>query len=341
MIFRIMVLIGALTLTAQAMLSDGIHLPQAYVEFANTQKAFQASCFVYDHRRHVLQTGVLIAPDIIMTAAHGFDGDVHLPSLIIGFGEKISREGNQNYAVRAIRRHPSYRREPFPLQAKYDMAFIKLTRPVKGIEPVPLFEEEVFEEIPALSVATFGSADIAAGVPVYRRAFVLPEADIFSVSSDDPETLHSERTVMMGSVFFKPADNLKPVKPHAPEQEVRTYKANRQWLRLGKPPFALTLPGSSGAPVFMQVIKNGIAKTYVFGIIQSFSHLSSSSFHHPYADREVHHLLKAQYPKIYGNYQSVFCIPYEVHTALRPGQKSVETYKLPAVIRKILAQLKK
>jgi len=346
MAFIVLFFYCILLLPIQAMLSDGIHLSEDYVKFAQTQEAFKASCYVYDHRQHTLQTGVLIAPDIVMTAAHGFeddhgpDGKLRLDGVIVGFGDTLSHDSEHNYKIRSLRTHPRYFRTDFPLQAKYDMAFLKLSKPVKGVKPVPLFEEKVLEQIPALYVATFGAADLPRGTPPQRRAFVLPEADVFSISGRDPEALYDFKTVMMGSIFFEPTDNLKPVKAHAPEKELRTYIANLQWHQLNKPPYALTLPGSSGAPVFITLTENGAPKTYVFGLIQSFSHLAEATFRHGSGDRETHRILTKRRQKIYGIYQSVFCIPYKLNQPLHPNQDSPKTYRLSRHVKKILDELK-
>lgn len=345
MCVRILVLCCIFLSSAQAMLSDGIHESSEYIQFAETQEAFKASCYIYDHHQHTLQSGVLIAPDIVMTAAHGFeddhgpDGKLRLGGVIVGFGDTLSHGSVHNYKVHSLRTHPRYFRTPFPLQAKYDMAFLRLSEPVRGIKPVPLFEEKVFEDIPALYVATFGAADLPRGTPPPRRAFVFPEADIFSISGKDPESLYDFKTVMMGSIFFEPKDDLKPVKAHALEKELRTYNANQQWHKMNKPPYALTLPGSSGAPVFISVIENGVNKTYVFGLIQSFSHLAGSSFRHSSGDRETHRILTKSRQKIYGLYQSIFCIPYKLYQPLLPNQNTPKTYRLSRHVKKILDEL--
>lgn len=321
------------------MLSDGIHLPKDYVKFVETQEAFKASCFIYDVHRHILQTGVLITPDIVMTAAHGFAGKIHLEGIIVGFGDTVARESDQNYSVKALRTHPKFYSTEFPMQGKYDLLFFKLTTPVKGIKPVPLFPEKVLNQIPPLYVATFGVADIPQGEPVQRRAFVLPETDIFSIVGRDPDALYDYKTVMMGSIYFEPKDDLKPVKRHGPEKELRTYLANRQWANIGKPPYALSLGGSSGAPVFMNLVENGETKTYVFGIIQSFSHLSASSFYHASGDQEADRLLKTKRQRLYGHYQSVFCIPYKLFQPLEAYKNTPKTYILSKHVKKILDEL--
>jgi hypothetical protein len=345
MLSRFIVLSWICLTSVQAMLSDGIHREEDYVKFVETQEAFMASCSVYDHHRKILQTGVLIAPDIVMTAAHGFegaygkDGRPHLGGVIVGFGSTISHESPQNYKAKALRTHPKYYSTAFPMQAKYDIAFLKLTTPVIGVKPVPLFEEKILEIIPPLYVATFGPADIPHGNPVERRAFVLPESDVFSIVGRDPEALYDFKTVLMGSIFFEPNDHLKPVKPHGMEKELRTYLANKQWQKINKPPYALGLPGSSGAPVFINLIEDGVTKTYVFGIIQSFSHLSASSFRHQTGERETRRLLKKKYFKLYGNYQTVFCVPYKLYLPLQAYKNPPRTYRLSRHVKKILEEL--
>lgn len=346
-VFGFLISFLVISLPSHAMLSDGIHQPKDYINFVETEEAFKASCFVYDHHRHMLQTGVLVAPDIVMTAAHGFDGahgpdgNIHLSGVIVGFGDTITHDSVHNYKVKALRTHPRYFHVDSPMQAKYDMAFLKLDAPVKGVKPVPLFEEKVFNHTPPLYVATFGAADMPRGAPVHRRAFVFPEADVFSISGKDPEALYDFKTVMMGSIFFKPKTTLKPVKSHASERALRTYAANKQWHELNKPPYALTLPGSSGAPVFIKVMENGQPRTYVFGIIQSVSHLSASSFRHASGDRETHHLLHTKRQKLYGHYQSIFCIPYKLFQPLEAYKPPPKTYRLSPHVKKILEELQK
>lgn len=346
MLFKILLFLYILITSGQAMLSDGIHLPKDYIQFAESQEAFKAACFVYDHHRHILQTGVLISPDIVMTAAHGFEGihdsegHLHLKGVIVGFGNTVTHQSPQNYRVKALRTHPHYYRTEFPLQAKYDIVFLKLEKPVEGIQPVPLFEEKILNNMPPLYVATFGSADLPLGASVQRRAFCLPEADDFAISGKDPETFHNFKTVMMGAIFFDPKNDLIPPKAHAPEIKLRTYAANKRWNQLKKPPYALTLPGSSGAPVFMTLMENGSSKTYVFGIIQSFSHLAASSFRHRSGEEETHRLLTKRRQKIYGHYQSVFCIPYKLHEPLENYQNPIKIYRISRHIKKILNELK-
>jgi hypothetical protein len=340
MAFKFLIIFWIFLSSPQAMLSDGIHQPKDYIQFVETQEAFKASCFIYDHHRHILQTGVLIAPDIVITAAHGFTGKVHLDGIIVGFGDTVSRESIQNYQVKALRTHPRYYSAESSLQGKYDIVFLKLTTPVKEIKPVPLFEEQIFDQIPPLYVATFGAADIPHGDPVRRRAFVLPEVDIFSAMGRDPETLYDLKTIMMGSIFFEPNDHLKPVKPYGSERELRTYKANLEWRKLNKPPYALALPGSSGAPVFIHVTENGKTKPYVFGLIQSFSHLSASSFHYATGDRETHRLLNTKREKLYGHYQSVFCTPYKLYEPVQPYKNPPKIYLLSSHVKNMLNELK-
>lgn len=336
MISKILIICCIFLSSAHAMLSDGVHIRDDYVKFAKTQEAFKATCYVYDHFRHILQTGVLIAPDIVMTAAHGLGGRINLKDIIVGFEDTISHESLQNYKVKAIRTHPRYYHTEYPMQAKYDMAFLKLKTPVKGIQPIPLFEERILEQIPPLYVATFGNADLPPGTEARRRAFVFPESDIFSIMGRDPEALYDYKTVMMGAIFFEPKKNMKPVEAHASERALRTYKANQQWQTLNYPPYALTLPGSSGAPVFINLPEKGRTKTYVFGLIQSLSHLSASSFRHAAGNRETQHVLNTNRRQIYGHYQSVFCIPYKLYLPLEAYKNTPHTYRLSRHVRNIL-----
>jgi hypothetical protein len=271
-----------------------------------------------------------------MTAAHGFQDSFQLKNIVVGFGDTVSLDSENNYEVKAFRTHSRFDYAGTPAKSKYDILFFKLAKPVVGIDPVPLFEEKIFDEIPPLFVATFGSADIAYGGKVHRRAFALPETEIFTLMGRDPEALYENKTIMMGSIFFEPLEVITRVKRSGPEKELRTYYANIRWREMGRPPYALTLSGSSGAPVFINLEENGAIKTYVFGIIQSFSHLSTSSFHFSDKDLETQRLLDSDRKEIYGKYQSVFCVPYKLSQPLQAYKHPVKTYRISRHVRAIL-----
>jgi hypothetical protein len=90
-----------------------------------------------NHRKHIIHfnlpdgEGTLIAPQWILTAAHVASDAVK--------GTRVSIAGRY-FTVQSRFLHPGWREE-----ARFDIALVRLSRPVRGIEPIPLYrgtEEE-------------------------------------------------------------------------------------------------------------------------------------------------------------------------------------------------------
>ncbi len=90
---------------------------------------FPAVCRVGGPAPHPEGTGTLIAPQWILTAGHVRDGiSVQSPLPMIKF---VGKE----YEIEKIVIHPCWT----SAHPAHDMALIKLTRPVEGIEPIPIY----------------------------------------------------------------------------------------------------------------------------------------------------------------------------------------------------------
>lgn len=299
------------------MQGDTVHTQSDYKQLAQSDPAFQACGYLMDVDRHISQSGVLVSPTLFVTAAHGVINNKNPSSLHIGFESPLNHK--KTVRVKKITFHPHYDENESGL---FDMAILELEESVKNIKPIPFMASQGLSEPFDLIVVTFGSKDVFEGLPIYRRAFYLLETDLYYYPDRTPDFKES---VAFSSVFFSPylKGNPQPLVswidsilnffslPHdssasfAPpkntEQSTRSKKAYDRWVEKGKPPYALALPGSSGAPVFIKI--NDVY--YLFGLITSFSHLTLHTFQNPYGD-EANYILSRNKKDIFGKYQTVF-----------------------------------
>ena len=80
----------------------------------------------------LLFSGVLVSPIHVLTSAHVFDDP--LEGVLIGFGSPASGDPGTRYSVAGILGHPDY----VSVGNGPDLALITLSKPVVGIDPVPL-----------------------------------------------------------------------------------------------------------------------------------------------------------------------------------------------------------
>ncbi|WP_414506564.1 S1 family peptidase [Streptomyces sp. NEAU-L66] len=114
--------------------------------------------------------GALIAPDRVLTAAHCLDGqdarraEVHIGSSVLSQDPGTVRD------IRSVTTHPRYELLPSPVDpdnvalssAAYDMAEIRLSAPVRGVEPLPVAHHR---PLPGTPVSLFSHGTTAAPDP--------------------------------------------------------------------------------------------------------------------------------------------------------------------------------
>jgi hypothetical protein len=192
------------------------------------------------------------------------------------------------------------------LQAKYDIALIKLKYPIFHIRPAQIFKAQAIPAPALMTVVSFGMADMM-WQSTLKRAFRLYECDNYQIPYDD-EGLAANRSVLKSSLFFKPNESLSKPSITADEETIRVYEATRNWLKDRKKPYALALPGTSGAPVFIRLVVNGIPQEYLFGIVTSFAHLSGV-FQAPKGQPE-HEFILRNPDQVFNHYQTIFALFY-------------------------------
>jgi hypothetical protein len=314
------------------MLADGIHSVSSYKELAQESPAFDSACAIEDQTGSVSQTGVLIAPNIIATAAHGVmhmlqkrNLEVNLrPVKVKGvYVTFVTHSQCSRYEVESVLVDARYT-ETSGLQAKYDIALIKLKNPIFHIRPAQIFNAQAIPSQALMTVVSFGMADMMWQL-TFKRAFRLYECDNYQIPYDD-EGLAANRSVLKSSLFFKPNEGLSKPSVTADEETTRVYEATRNWLKDGKKPYALALPGTSGAPVFVRLKVNGIDQDYLLGIVTSFAHLSGA-FQAPKGQPEHEFILR--HPKeVFNHYQTIFALFYREDNDPRTFDRENPFYRL-------------
>ncbi|MDP4724764.1 MAG: hypothetical protein NWS47_00505 [Alphaproteobacteria bacterium] len=352
----LLLLISAVLNASHAMAPDGIHKHDDYVELSFDSPEFDAACAVVDSKVGVSMTGVLISPDIVVTAAHGVEAifrklkptqtehgimTIPIQSIRVYF-----RGRNQTIMAEAthVLLDPRYFQEGNTREGKFDFAFLKLSNPLRGITPAELFYKETIPSNALMTVVTYGVSDIKNGVFSWfgshqptRRAFRLYERDTYFGKADDEEVLKSSRYLQESSVYFKPLKrNTKPEETDS-EEIVRSYEATQNWVADGKKPYALGLPGTSGSPVFIRLTKNGKTKDYLFALVSSYAHLTGQF--HKRGAYEMDHILANQKQSL-GGYQTIYSLFYR-HKTDEPAPKHHATYTQDPILRFLLKAINK
>jgi hypothetical protein len=256
------------------------------------------SCLViHNEDKGSVCRGVLIAPNVVMTVAHGvMEG--HTCARAHHLTIK-ARGPSQSYkvSVQSIWVHPSYAQTMDGEQSAFDVAFLMLKEPLL-IPYTPLAEEGNCAK-ESLFISAQWDVSLQNGY-----AFAFLEMDRFY---RDDDTFAPERRFSFSSLFFNENMMRRP-SYDAIEPEARGWDARRRWIEEGRPPFALCLPGSSGSPLFVK--QKG--RYVVIGLVSAFAPAATETFKTYQGQKEAYYILNQEKKTIVNRYQTVFCFPYLV-----------------------------
>ncbi len=255
-----------------------------HVLLAYNSSHHEAAALITDRNLGFTQSGVLVRNNIVITAAHGMQlllnakypmKDLGAYVLITPKQLTVTLSTSPNHEithnVEYVLLDSRYIRFESGDQHKFDIAILKLSEPVQDITPINIEEELVLEPDVPMLVMTWGNADIPS--QKLKRGFYLYEWSLFFPNVDE-DALANFRTVMLSSIFFDPANELPKEKPGINESESkqRRYFALKSWMN-DKRPYGLALPGTSGAPVFVETKILGIKRIHFFGLVMGYATL--------------------------------------------------------------------
>jgi hypothetical protein len=280
----------------------------------------EAAALITDKDIGFTQSGVLVKKNIVLTAAHGMQLLLNSNYPVKDFGSyvlitpkklfvtfSINPYTQVTYRVEKVLLDSRYLRFEAGDQHKYDIALLKLSEKVEDITPVPIANEIAFEADVPMLVQTWGNADIPS--EQIKRGFYLFEWVLFFPNKDE-DPLANLRTVMLSSIFFDPA-NVVPKKPDINDLEStqRRYFAIKSWL-IHKQPYGLALPGTSGAPVYVQTNINGKTSLSFFGLVMGYASIGEENLLISKKSEE----LSKNPNDAYNKYQTIITTPFRLNT---------------------------
>ncbi len=290
-----------------------------HVFLAYNSPNHDAAALITDRDLKFSQSGALVRNNIVITAAHGMQlllsakyPTKDLGSYVLITPKQLtvtfstSSNNSTTYNVESVLLDSRYIRFEPGDQHKFDIAFLKLSESVVNITPINLDEELTLEpDIPML-VITWGNADIPS--QNLKRGFYLFEWSLFFPNVDE-DALANHRTVMLSSIFFDPANYLPKEKPNvnAPESIQRRYFALKSWMQ-NRSPYGLALPGTSGAPVFIETKIFGTTQVHFFGLVMGYSTIGEEM---GLLSTDNENLAKNP-QKAYNKYQTIMTTPYRL-----------------------------
>lgn len=291
-----------------------------HVSLAYDSPHHEAAGLITDKSLGFTQSGVLVRKNIVITAAHGMQLLLNAKYPMKDFGSyvlvvpkqltvtfSISPNHEVTYDVEYVLLDSRYIRFEPGEQHKYDIAILKLSQPVHDIIPVNIEDELILEPDVPMLVLTWGNADIPS--QKLKRGFYLYEWSLFFPKVDE-DALANYRTVMLSSIFFEPANDLPKEKPgiNEPESIQRRYFALKSWLN-DKRPYGLALPGTSGAPVFVETKVLGERHVHLFGLVMGYATLGEETLMISKDNEDF-----AKDPKnAYNKYQTIITTPFRLN----------------------------
>ena len=300
-----------------------------HVSLAYDSPHHEAAGLIVDKSLGFTQSGVLVHNNIVITAAHGMQLLLNAKYPMKDLGPYILVTPKQltvtfstspnheiTYNVECVLLDSRYIRFEPGEQHKYDIAILKLSEPVQDITPVSIEGDLVLGPDVPMLVLTWGNADMP--LQKLKRGFYLYEWSLFFPKVDE-DPLANYRTIMISSLFFDPANELPKKQPgiNEPESVQRRYFALKSWLN-NKRPYGLALPGTSGAPVFVETKTLGQRRVHLFGLVMGYSTLGEEMRMISKNSEE----LSKNPQKAYNKYQTIITTPFRLN--MQPAANTSE-----------------
>jgi len=316
-----------------------------YQKVAQNINQSSAVCMVVDSKYNIYQTGVLIDDNLVITAAHGVvsmlqnrkiainDAPCPVDKVNVYFlkeGKNGTKKINVNVASVVVDERFHYENDS---NGMYDIAILRLKQPIKKIKPAKFLTNHVLKRSDSLTVLTYTQLndwgkpkDVLIGFKLYEW--------IAYHSGKEAWKLNKGRALPIASIYFRPDNSIPKPPEYAPEEVIRVYDATQGWLKDGKQPTYLALPGNSGSPVFVKVGED----YFLFGIVVAYSLLSGGKMFFDAND------FKANPEPFKNKYQTIVLPLYSQtsnlnHGEISPDMKGASYYgedeNLKAMINKI------
>lgn len=320
-----------------------------FIEYAKKIPEAKSCCLIYSQDSQAQLSGVLIAPNVIATAAHG------LVSILANKPPRLVRKGfvsvplqntfaqfDQNSSHRA---HSAYIDQRYldgdhASASRYDIAFIVLDRPVLDRTSIPLLPELDIPKDVTFTVVSHGTSDLNSfwdvlkfwkpSITFLKRAYDLLEWTPVSSPRILREDIQLVRTLAYSSIFFDARKTYRPYTVYDKSIFQRTMCAVYKWQQSGRPPFALALPGTSGSPVFARIND----KLYLAGIVVAYAPIKGS-FLAPHGTSELKRILHDPKAAI-GEYQTIFALFYKEDTTTNSAFDGGASFVIDPNVQKIL-----
>jgi len=306
----------------------------------------ESAALIKDNKLKFSQSGVLVRNNIVITAAHGMQLLLQAKYPMKDFGSYILITPQQltvtfstnlnssiTYNVESVLIDSRYIRFEPGDQHKFDIAVLKLSEPVVNISPIELEEEVSLETDTPMLVITWGNSDTPN--QQLKRGFYLFEWCLFFPNIDE-DALANHRTVMLSSIFFGPENKLPNEKPsvNAPESVQRRYFALKSWIPR-KRPYGLALPGTSGAPVFVETEIFGIRKVHLFGLVMGYSTLGEEM---TLLTTNIENLIRNP-ENAYNKYQTIITTPYRLDMQPKANNGNAKHFAIDKRYLKMIDEL--
>lgn len=324
-----------------------------FIKYAKKIPEAKSCCLIYSQDSQAQLSGVLIAPNVIATAAHG------LVSILANNPPRLVREGFVSVPLKntfvqfdkdkTSRAHSAYIDQRYldgehAAASRYDIAFIVLDRPVLDRQPIPLLPELDTPKDITFTVVSHGTSDLNSfwdvlkfwkpSITFLKRAYDLLEWTPVSSPRILREDINLVRTLAYSSIFFDARKTYRPYSVYDSSIFQRTMCAIYKWQKTGRPPFALALPGTSGSPVFAR-IKD---KLYLAGIVVAYAPIKGS-FLAPFGTSELKKILHDPKAAI-GEYQTIFALFYKEDTTNNSEFDGGFSFVIDPNVQKILASIR-